>query len=339
MLIFTLFLCCQVLNAQPQPPSNLDGEDLRTWLKDNWHDGFHNELGYSDARRKMYGYIDNHGDTITCVYSGFYQLNPYGNEITYPNPINTEHTVPQSFFSSAEPMRSDIHHLYPTYGNWNSERGNSPFREIVDQDTQSWMRGTTSQSNIPANNIDEYSESIANNRFEPREEQKGDLARAVSYFYTMYPQIGTVTDLFQLSTLCAWHETDPPSTAEMTRNDDVEQYQGNRNPYIDYPELMARAWTCPPTAIQGTITTSGSLQLYPNPAKNMLEINLEYTKPASIQYTIYSNNGKVVQQGDGNVINGYFTTQLNIAEMKSGLYVCKITLPSGENYVKKFVKL
>ena len=71
----------------------------------------------------------------------------------------------------------------------------------------------------------------------------------------------------------------------------------------------------------------------------MLEINLEYIKPISLEYTIFSNNGKVVQQGEGNVVNGYFTTQLNIAGIKPGLYVCKIKLPSGEKYVEKFVKL
>jgi len=128
-LILCLTFLSNNVNAQI-PPDNLSGEELRTWLKQNWYDGEHNELGYSEARRKMYGFIDNHNDTITCVYSGFTRLNDYGNQITFPSPINTEHTVPQSLFSQAEPMRSDIHAIFPTYINWNSERGNSPFLDI-----------------------------------------------------------------------------------------------------------------------------------------------------------------------------------------------------------------
>jgi len=131
--LLALMLCLTLLsnNVYAQvPPDNLSGSELRTWLKQNWYDGEHNELGYSEARRKMYGFIDNHNDTITCVYSGFVRLNDYGNQITFPSPINTEHTIPQSFFSSAEPMRSDIHAIFPTFINWNSERGNSPFLDI-----------------------------------------------------------------------------------------------------------------------------------------------------------------------------------------------------------------
>jgi len=53
-LILCLTFLSNNVNAQI-PPDNLSGEELRTWLKQNWYDGEHNELGYSEARRKMYG--------------------------------------------------------------------------------------------------------------------------------------------------------------------------------------------------------------------------------------------------------------------------------------------
>ena len=71
----------------------------------------------------MYGYIDNEDGMIECVYTGFTQEGGY---VTYPNPINAEHLVPQSFFSSAEPMKSDIYILKPCHGNANSSRSNNP---------------------------------------------------------------------------------------------------------------------------------------------------------------------------------------------------------------------
>ena len=44
--------------AQPNPPDDLYLQDLRTWLKGNWYDGYHAQLGYNQGRREMYGYTD-----------------------------------------------------------------------------------------------------------------------------------------------------------------------------------------------------------------------------------------------------------------------------------------
>lgn len=224
------------------PPSNLEGTSLRSWLKTNYYDGKHRALGYTDARRKMYNYIDNKNNKIVGVYSGYAKSWSYGGTGTNPDPINCEHTIPQSFFGKSEPMKSDIHHLFPTYKNWNSVRSNYAFAEIDDNQTTSWMRNTSSQSSIPSSNIDEYSE-YANGKFEPREDHKGNVARAVFYFYTMYPtQAGSITSVGNLNTLYQWHLDDPVDAAEIARNNSIAQYQGNRNPYVDQPNLVARAW-------------------------------------------------------------------------------------------------
>ena len=65
------------LFAQPEPPSNLQLQELRSWLKANWHDGHHESLGYNEARKQMYGYIDNEDGLIECVYTGFTQQGGY----------------------------------------------------------------------------------------------------------------------------------------------------------------------------------------------------------------------------------------------------------------------
>ena len=100
--------------AQPNPPNGLYLEDLRAWFKSNWYEGQHSSLGYNEGRRQMYGYTDILGNgNIECIYTGFQQG---GGFVTYPNPINAEHIVPQSFFGSDEPMRSDIYILRPCHG-------------------------------------------------------------------------------------------------------------------------------------------------------------------------------------------------------------------------------
>jgi hypothetical protein len=98
-------------------------------------------------------------------------------------------------------------------------------------------------SDIPTSHIDAYSELKKNTSFEPREDHKGNVARAVYYFYTMYPsKAGNISRIADKDTLFKWHTDDPVDTAERIRNDRIEARQGNRNPYIDYPSLVAVAW-------------------------------------------------------------------------------------------------
>ncbi|MBI9068416.1 MAG: endonuclease [Salinivirgaceae bacterium] len=242
--IFSLLLLFATIhvNGQIAPPSNLSGESLKTWLVENYYDGNHQTLGYTTARKYLYNYIDNENGIITCVYSGLEVSSAYGGTTTYPAPINCEHTIPQSLFNEANPMVSDLHHLYPTYENWNSTRSNYPFAEIDDNTTAKWMYLTNSQTTIPTSNIDSYSE-YANSTFEPREDHKGNVARSIFYFYTMYPtEAGDISNIGDINVFYQWHLSDPVDAAEIERNGQIETYQGDRNPYIDYPEAVAAAW-------------------------------------------------------------------------------------------------
>ncbi len=241
------------LSAQtlpPAAPAALQGQQLKDWLRQNWYEGKRVELSYTVARGRMYNYIDNQDGRVVCVYSGYTESVPLDSGNTNPavvSRINTEHTIPQSWFDEQVRMRADIHHLFPTYDTWNSNRGSDPFADIPDDRTQLWMRNTSSQTSIPTTNIDEYSEDT-NSQFEPREDHKGNLARAAFYFYTMHQdqkfdagkeQIAALADL---NTLYKWHLADPVDARERERNRRTAKSQGNFNPYVAYPDLVARAW-------------------------------------------------------------------------------------------------
>ena len=106
--------------------------------------------------------------------------------------------------------------------------------------------------------------------FEPRDEVKGDVARMLFYMVIRYEgeqgdfvDLELTTDLYQyenaetsiknsklpyyedLEVLLRWHLEDPVSEWEILRNQTIYEYQGNRNPFIDIPELVEEIWGTP----------------------------------------------------------------------------------------------
>ena len=293
-------LQAQTVPPQPAaPPTNLQGVALRDWYRTNWYDGKRVELSYADARGRMYNYADNYNNLVTCVYSGYQETvayNPTNTSTSVVTRINCEHTVPQSWFSQVVRMRSDMHHLYPTYDTWNNLRGADPFAEIPDATTQTWMRGLVSQATIPTANINEWSEDT-NTQFEPREDHKGNLARSIFYFYTMHagqPALvatghGDINSAADINTLFAWHLADPVDAREIERNNRVAASQGNFNPYIAYPGTVATAWSLAPAGPTFSFaTTTGSLA-EGNAGTSLYTVTLTLSTAATTATTVQVN--------------------------------------------------
>ena len=196
----------------------------RSWLKANWHDGHYESLGYNEARKQMYGYIDNEDGLIRCVYTGFTQQGGY---VTYPNPINAEHLVPQSFFNSDEPMKSDIYILKPCHGNASDS----------EEQLTIWgglMTLKLSGMELWATPILHKGECRLTTSFglknlaEPGNPEKNIRAILQGQFSTSAPctLVGSeITDLSTLETLYQWHLDDPVDAEELDRNDKVESQQ------------------------------------------------------------------------------------------------------------------
>ncbi|MFN4075272.1 MAG: endonuclease [Cloacibacterium sp.] len=184
-----------------------------------------------------------------------------GNYNTEGDCYNREHIVPQSFFGSASPMVSDIHHIPPTDGKVNGMRSNYPFG-VVTSPTFTSRNGSKLGNNTTAG----YSGVV----FEPIDAFKGDIARMVFYFVTRYESklssFSTGNMLggsaypglqnWELQVLLAWNAADPVSQREIDRNNAAYTYQGNRNPFIDHPEYVALIWgsTTPDTEAPSTPT-------------------------------------------------------------------------------------
>ncbi len=223
---------------------NTHSDDTNTYENDNTVLDF-----YSENPTGADPYNFNHSSADQC-----------GNQTAEGDCYNREHLVPQSVFSSNFPMQSDIHHVIPTDGRVNNFRGNLPFGDVAVANWTSLNGSLRGSSAVMG-----YSGTV----FEPIDEFKGDIARALLYFATRYetqvdawtfPMFnGTEDQVFTdwaVDVLLAWHAADPVTQEEIDRNDAAYNFQGNANPFVDHPEYVDLIWNPAPDTEDPTIPTN-----------------------------------------------------------------------------------
>ena len=195
------------------------------------------------------------------------QCGGYSNECDC---YNREHSIPKSWFGGSESGPGcDIFQVVPTDGYVNNRRSNYAFGEVSSASYTydgaklgSAKNITITGGNTIAGNTG-VSVSCSGTVFEPRDEYKGDFARG--YFGTMIKwangdytafTTGDGSKIFSsnystgafgltkygVALLMKWHRQDPVSQKEIDRNNGIQQTQGNRNPFIDYPYLAEYIW-------------------------------------------------------------------------------------------------
>ena len=257
----------------------LYGEDLRNFLIENYKTS--QTLGYDNARDILYSEIDlQEGNLLEGVYSGFtIELDLENDPSTdaYNKGINCEHTWPQSFGAGEEPQKSDMHHLFPCKSNVNSSRGNSPFAELIDTETSKWYFESEQSNTIPTENIDSWAEKKngGSGYFEPRESKKGDIARAVFYFYTMYNDAAD-NNFFQeqKDILILWNSYDPVSEEELLRTNAIAEYQDYPNPFVLDQTLAQRIWFEDYSIQNRTITDLDEINFIDDNSMNEVTFNV-----------------------------------------------------------------
>jgi endonuclease I len=146
-----------------------------------------------------------------------------------PGSFNTEHSWPRGDGADSEPAESDLHHLFPTDGDANNSRGSYPFGETsCTGNACDWSSGGSELGVVVGGDF---------LVFEVRPQRRGDIARAHFYFAVRYDM--SIPDSEE-TFLRSWHDEDPPSVLELNRNDAIETYQSNRNPFVDRPDFVGR---------------------------------------------------------------------------------------------------
>lgn len=244
---------------------------------------------------------------------------------------NREHTFPRSlagynsieaddtgdgidvfWTTEADSLRhgnSDAHALRAVDGQENSSRGNQHYGQYTG----------------PSGNLGSF---------------KGDVARSVLYMQIRYNGLSVVNgypsttgQMGDLATLLDWHRNDPPDDFEMNRNNVVYNWQFNRNPFIDQPDLVEYIWgtnvgdTWNQNLSTDTFETS-SIKVFPNPITDKLYVS---GKEPNYNISVFSSEGRLVlkqQVANNNYID------LKVA---SGLYLVKIETENNQSLVKKIL--
>lgn len=221
---------------------------------------------------------------------------------------NREHTWPNTYgFSSGSPgAYTDTHMLYLTHVGYNSDRGSKPFGNCPGTCIERATTANHGQGGGGGGDSNWFNNvgSVERDRtFEVWDARKGDMARAVMYMAIRYkgesgePDL-ELTDQRSLITsagsggkhymglltdLLAWNQIDAPDARELGRNQIVQSFQNNRNPFIDHPgwaraELFAAARATPcrlnehaPVAANDSYAVAQDATLSPNAADGVLE--------------------------------------------------------------------
>ena len=210
---------------------------------------------YSDCKNKA-RYTDCEGnDTghLTLLYTSFSATQAqFASDGSHG--WNREHVWPQSLSDCGTTgAGSDLHHVRPDDAATNSGRSNLKYGNVNGGYTvYGYLTG-----DIVGGSTD-GSRWQNSTYFEPVDNVKGDVARIVLYMYVRYGgdsryNCSSVTGVFQsVNVLLEWCALDPVDTWEMGRNEVIAAIQGNRNVFIDYPEL---AWALFGREVPANLTT------------------------------------------------------------------------------------
>lgn len=259
-----------------------------------------------------------YGGGAGYTWEGFYKtdrnadgsvIDMYSDIVRYFNGYNSvadmhiEHSLPKSWWGGYEwDVYKDLFHLYPSDGSTNMSKSNNPLGVVTGTPTKDNGVSKIGPASYPG-----YSGNV----FEPADEFKGDFARSYFYVSTIYEDLAPywnspmmskntypVWTPWAIQLLRQWHQQDPVSIKEVLRQETVYGIQGNRNPFIDYPDLVNYIWG------------SDTLKVYPFE----VETNAYLTSPKSGDRVDY----EVILQGDSSrktiFLHGEnITTYVNVA--------------------------
>ena len=212
----------------------------------------YNEISYKGLE-PHYLNTDFYADSLWDMYSTCHFVYEDANKAQKQvcDGWNKEHVCCQSWLGSG-PMVSDLFNVYPTDARVNNLRSNYPYGVVGSNKGISGDPDHHALGKLGTSAVSGYSGTC----YEPDDRYKGDFARTFFYMVaryrdkilnsgggaTMFSSNPTNLKPYSLAFLLEWHRNDPVSQKEIDRNQAVYGEQNNRNPFIDYPDLVEYIW-------------------------------------------------------------------------------------------------
>lgn len=227
----------------------------------------HTVVPYGDGSWEVFYYADQNEEGY-CMDMYCDDWKKFGAPGSAVSGCNVEHSFAKSWWGGAKnDAYKDCYHLNPSNSVANSARSNYPLGIVTN------LVKTAGSLKIGKQHHDSL--NVDFNIWEPKDEYKGDFARAYFYMATCYgkdkngaydPTVCSAYQGWRLDNkdvgskfamqndnylefqpweqevLIAWHRQDPVSVKEIKRADAVSNFQHNRNPFIDYPYLAEFIW-------------------------------------------------------------------------------------------------
>lgn len=269
----------------------------------------------------VYGYND--GDSNPTTDRTRIKSNYGGNNGQW----NREHTYAKSLGTpdlGTSGPGADAHHVRCSDVQMNNNRGSRKFA------AGSGNAGVTGANWYPGN------------------EWKGDVARMMMYMYLRYPAqckpnnvgVGSSVgvDPSMITLFLQWNAEDTVSAYETNRNNLLESYQGNRNPFIDNPYLATVIWGGQVAQDKWNMTSvseevlKNNFNVYPNPSEGNFTVSYSYSDDVDF-ISIYNIEGKQVKS----ITNPKLVdSKYNLEGLTKGFYVLK-TIVNQETITRKLI--
>lgn len=265
---------------------------------------------------------------VTCAYSGENKVfnDPFDwTAVGYSREHSYCHSWMPTFDASLLPEYSDQHNLYPTnLQQANTPRSNLPMGEIVGATVFSYLEGAVGE------------DADGQLLYEPRDKQKGNVARAMFYMCVAYNGVSgndwslpTQQDQMVLKN---WHFQDPPDNYEIARHELMFGNQGNRNPFIDSVDMVCfidfSNMTYNPNAcnlsVKENTISEANLIVFPNPAKDQLFIQVNGFDIEALE--IVDMQGRVLLSK--NALNSKYE-KIAIHAFEAGTYMVRAKTSKG----------
>jgi len=274
---------------------------------------------------------------VNCEYSGFTKIFTPPFDFTIPPLFSREHSLAKSWMQTGGNTNTaegaDYHNLLLTeLNNVNSKRSNNPLGIVVTP-TYTYL-GCKLGLNSQGQTV-----------FEPINERKGDVARAMFYQMVCYnglsgnwgfdflPSQATEQDQ---AVLKLWHQQDPPDKFERTKSDYIASIQFNRNPFVDHPgwvncinfDSLVKTTFCGAVSSLSEAGESIEFSVFPNPSSSELNVVLPDYLNEAVQFTVYN----IVGQEMINITLLNSSTKVDISNLKSSNYVVRVNVDNRQSY-------